>query len=156
MEKNNLNYDTDRNREQLLQQLMAKSGQTMKSVHAFNDFPFGSFKLSRPQVMILFFIAPKKAGATVKDLAGFMRVTSGAVTQFVDVLVEKKLVSREAANRDRRVIIIKLTDFAKKEFNHFKKEYFKNISDAFTNLSTAEIGQFIKLVAKIKTPNKAK
>lgn len=148
------NENMDKIREKLLQSLMEKLGQIMKGTHAINNVPFGDPQLSRPQFIILFFIAPKKSGATVKDLAKFMGVTPGAVTQFIDVLVEKKLVNREESSRDRRTINIKLTNLAKKQFYHFKKEYFKNLSNAFTNLTTAEISQFIRLIEKIKTPDK--
>ena len=144
----------DKNKQKLLESLIEKLGQTMKSMHAINDFPFDKLQLTQPQFMILFFLAPKKAGATVKDLARFMRVTPGAITQFIDVLVKKKLVSRTEGLRDRRIISIKLTRSAKKQFRRFKKEYFKNISNAFANLSTREISQFIRLVEKIKTSTK--
>jgi len=144
----------DNIRQKLLQSLMEKLGQIMKGPHAINNIPFGDLQISRAQFMILFFIAPKKSGATVKDLAKLLGVTSGAVTQFIDILVEKKLVNREEGSYDRRVSLIKLTGFAKKQFRRFKKEYFLNLSDSFTNLSTAEIGEFIRLIEKIKTPDK--
>jgi len=150
------NKNANHNRQKLLQLLMEKLGQIMKSMHAINDFPFGDLQLSRPQFMILFFIAPKKAGATVKELAKFLRVTPSAVTQFIDILVEKKLVSRKGESRDRRIVSIKLTGPAKKQFRRFKAEYFKNMSDAFEKLSRAEVEQFIRLVGKIKAPNRVK
>lgn len=128
----------------------------MKGMHSINDLPFADLQLSRPQFMILFFIAPKKIGATVKELAGFLRVTPGAVTQFTDTLIEKKLVSRSAGSGDRRIISVKITSSAKKQFSRFKKEYFKNIGGSFCNLSTAEIQQFIGLVEKIKIPARQK
>lgn len=144
----------DKNRQKLVQRLMEKSGRIMKSLHDINDLPFGELQLSRPQFMILFFIAPKKAGAKVKDLAKFMGVTPSAVTQFINVLVEKRIVSREEDSRDRRIISIKLTSSAKKKFRRFKKEYFENIGDVFTSLSTAEISQFIRFIEKIKIPKR--
>lgn len=146
----------DKNRSKLLQTLIEMIDEIMKSRHSITTFPFDDFQLSRPQFMILFFIAPKKSGATVKELAKFMRVTPGAVTQFVDILVKKKLVSREEGSNDRRISSIKLSAAAKKQFRRFKKEYFSSIGDAFVNLSTAEITQFISLVKKITVPNKLK
>jgi len=138
------------NRQKILQLLIEKFSRIIKNSQTLNNFPFGDCQLSRPQVMILFFIAPKKNGATVKELAKFMQVTPGAVTQFIDILVKKKLVSREGGSGDRRSINIKLTSLAKKQFSHFKKEYLENIGFAFSSFSTAEIYQFIKLISKIK------
>ena len=146
-----MNNNMEKNRQKLLQGLIEKLGHTIKSIHSGQSFPFGEFKLSQQQVMILFFVAEKKDGAAVKDLAKLMRVTPGAVTQFIDVLVEKKLVQREADASDRRGINIKLTGTAKKQFNQFRKNYFVAVSQAFKDFNVAEIGQFIELLGKIKT-----
>lgn len=151
--KNNFVKDSHQaeiNRQKLLQLLIEKFRRIIKSSHALNNFPFGDCQLSRPQVMILFFVAPKKNGATVKEISKFMQVTPGAITQFIDILVKKKLVNREGGTRDRRSTNIKLTGLAKKQFSHFKKEYLKNIDLAFSSFSTSEIYQFIKLTGKIK------
>lgn len=137
-------------REELLQSLIEKMVNVMKGMHATHGFPFGDFKLSRPQVMILFFIARKKDGVSAKDLAGFLNVTSGAITQFIDTLVEKKLVSREEDSKDRRTLKIGLTDMAKEKFVAFKKSYYKSVSPAFNAFSEDEIEQFIFFLGKIK------
>lgn len=139
-----------KNREELVQSLIEKMVNVMKSMHAGHGFPFGDLKLSRPQVMILFFIAKKKDGVSVKELAAFLNVTSGAITQFIDTLVEEKLVSRGEDAKDRRIIRITLTKKAKDKFAAFKKNYYKSVSPAFGALSQAEIEQFIFLLDKIR------
>ena len=143
----------DKPRQQLLEKLMEKIDDIMKQRHAMTNFPFADFKLSRVQFLILFYIAPKKEGATINEIAKFLRVTPSAVTQFVDILVKKKLVTRQVDLNDRRVISVNLTSPAKKQFANFKKEYFKNIGGAFSNLSLTELEQFINLISKIKTPS---
>ena len=137
-------------REELLQSLIEKMVNVMKGMHATHGFSFGNFKLSRPQVMILFFIARKKEGVSAKDLAAFLNVTSGAITQFIDTLVEKQLVTREEDPDDRRILRISLTKAAKNEFVSFRKNYYKSVCPAFAALSQAEIEQFILLFNKIK------
>lgn len=140
----------NKTREELLQALIEKMVNVMKSMHGSHGFSFGNFKLSRPQVMILFFIARKKDGVSAKDLATFLNVTSGAITQFIDPLVQKKLISREEDSKDRRILRIKLTKKAKEEFMAFKKSYYTSVSPAFDELSQHEIEQFIFLLNKIK------
>ena len=142
----------EKKRQQLIQGLMEEMNTIMRGWHAINNFPFEDYQLNRSQLMILFFVAPKKEGATVNELAKFIRITPGAVTQLVDSLVEKKLVSREEDRGDRRVSIMKLSVSARKQFNRFRKEYFLNIGEAFSQLSTAEIAHFVALVGKIKIP----
>lgn len=137
-------------RQELLQELIAKLIQAIKDIHSHQTFPFGDFLLNRQQVMILFFIAEKKEGAIVKDLAKFLRVTPGAITQFIDVLVTYKLVRREESASDRRLTRIKLSNPAKKKFEQFRTDYFISTSRAFKDFQTTELQQFIKLLEKIK------
>lgn len=145
-----MNNYMEQKRQKLLQALIEKLGHTIKAIHSGQSFPFGEFKLSQQQVMILFFVAEKKEGLAVKDLAKLMHVTSGAVTQFIDVLVEKKLVQREEGLGDRRVINIKLTVSAKNKFNQFRKSYFVATSRAFKDFNVSDMDQFIELLGKIK------
>jgi DNA-binding MarR family transcriptional regulator len=140
-------------REELLQSLIEKMANAMKAMHAKHGFPCGEFKLSRPQAMILFFIAKNKEGTSSKDLAAFLNVTSGAITQFIDVLVEKKLVQREEDPKDRRILRMTLTASAKEKFNAFKKNYYQSVNPLFAALDEREIRQFIFLLDKINTKN---
>lgn len=141
----------NKKRELQLESLIEKMMCVMKSFHAHQGIPFGEFKLSRPQVMVLFFVFRQKDGATGKDLAKFLNVTSGAVTQFIDVLVKKKLLQREEDSKDRRILRIRLTSMAQEKFASFKKSYYKSMGPAFKGLSEAEIEQLAILIQKIKT-----
>lgn len=140
------------NREEILHTLIEKLHHALKEMHAGQSFPFGDYILSRQQVVILFCIAEKEKGVSVKDLTELMHVTPGAVTQFIDSLVEKKLVIREVGAKDRRSIIIKLTPLAKKQFKDFKCTYFSTVSQVFEDFSLADLEQFGLLLEKIKSP----
>lgn len=141
----------NKKREVQLESLLEKMMCVMKSFHAHQGIPFGEFKLSRPQVMVLFFVFRQKDGATGKDLAKFLNVTSGAVTQFIDVLVKKKLLQREEDAKDRRILRIRLTSMAQEKFATFKKKYYQSVSPAFNGLTQAEINQLSTPIQKIKT-----
>jgi len=143
-------------RPELLQTLIENLTQAIQDMHTGHSFPFGNFMLRKQQVMILFFIYKKKGVATVKDVANCLHVTPGAVTQFVDGLVEKKLVSREKNINDGRIINIKLTTAAEKKFNKFKNDYYITASQSFEGLSNNELEQFIKLIKKIKITKQTK
>jgi DNA-binding MarR family transcriptional regulator len=139
-----------KNRDELLQVMIEKMMNVMKSIHIRHCFPFGELKLSRPHVMILFYLKRKKEGVSSKELATFLNVTSGAITQFIDPLVEQKLVTREEDAKDRRIQRMTLTDIARQKFTSFKKDYYKLVSPVFNELSEKEIEQFIVLLGKIK------
>lgn len=144
----------NKNREELLQKLIDKMDQVMKAMRSSHSsghkFPFGDLNISAQQAFLLFYIARSKEPASAKDLAERMHVTSGAVTQFIDVLVEKDLVKRMEDPNDRRVQRIYLSDFAKSKFDMFRKEYFNSMKEAFGDLTDKEIIQLTELIGKIR------
>ena len=141
-----------KSREELLRALMEKLRFVMRGMHAGQGFQFGEFTVGPPQVRILFCIASKPEGVSVKELAEVLSVTSGAVTQFIDSLVEKGLVSREEDCNDRRLLRIKLTKYAHGNFNEFKKDYFASVRRVFDSLTDEEIQQLIGLLMKANVP----
>jgi len=142
------------NRQKLLENLIENFAQALHGINTGQNFPFGDFMLGHQQIMILLFVYKKKETVSVKEIAKFLNVTPGAVTQFIDGLVQKKLVRREESILDRRSINIRLTVATQKQFNDFKKRYFASANKSFENLSDGELEQFIRLVKKISVPKK--
>ncbi|QQG52523.1 MAG: MarR family transcriptional regulator [Candidatus Falkowbacteria bacterium] len=136
-------------RQKLLQELIQKLTEVFQSTHKDHCFSFDGLALRRQEMMILFFINEKKGQASVKEIANFLNVTSGAVTQFTDGLVEKKLVERTPGLIDRRQVNIKLMPHVKSDFSHFKERYLESISQSFSILSDVELRQLIKLLEKV-------
>ena len=136
-------------RKESLQSLGEKMASVMRRVHAGQSFRFSEFKLGLSQVRILFFIAKQKEEVAVKDLAEMLKVTPGAITQFVDALVEMELVRREEDAKDRRIIRIKLTELAISKLEEFKKGYLTSASRVFDVLSDAEIKELVRLLDKV-------
>lgn len=139
-------------RQELLQDLLEKLTRAIHNMNTVRDFPFGDWLLRRQQIMILFFVYENKGESSVKDIAKFLHVTSGAVTQFIDGLVEQGIVKRQENLSDRRSINIKLTAGTKKKFNDFRRKYLASASGSFNSLSDKELAQFIALAGKIKAP----
>ena len=137
------------NRDNTLHKVLEHMARILRYMSASCSVPYGSHALSRPQTDILFFVANSVNGRTVKELASLLNVTSGAITQFTNDLVNKKLIFREENTEDRRYVSLKLSPFAKKEFENFKKEYFKNINPIFSELKDIEIQSLLKLISKI-------
>ena len=136
-------------RKELLQSLGEKVASVMRRVHAGQGFRFSGFKLSPPHVHILFFIAKQRKDVAVKDLAEMLKVTPGAVTQFVDALVEMDLVRREEDAKDRRIIRVRLTELAISKLEEFRKDYLASASQVFGILSDAEIKELVRLLDKV-------
>jgi DNA-binding MarR family transcriptional regulator len=143
-------------RQRLLQDLIEKLTQMFQSLHKNQRFSFDGLVLSRQQMMMLFFIYENKGVSSVKEIAKFLNVTSGAVTQFADGLVEQKLVRREVSPLDRRIVNIKLSGNVKKDFNNFKREYIELANKSFAGLNDEELRQFVGLLEKINRANNQK
>ncbi|MGD0354007.1 MAG: MarR family transcriptional regulator [Dehalococcoidia bacterium] len=136
-------------REKLLTAVVEKMGSIVRGMFTANQFPIGETKVGGQQVRILFYLARKHDGVSVKELAEKLNVTSGAVSQFMDVLVEKNLVKREEDLNDRRLLRMRLTKQAKSKFADFKRYYFATVSRTFDSLSDEEIVTLLELLNKI-------
>lgn len=139
-------------RQKLLQELIQKLTEVFQSTHKDHCFSFDGLALRRQQMMILFFLNEKQGQASVKEIAKFLNVTSGAITQFTDGLIEKKLVEREASTLDRRLVNIKLVPKVKHDFGHFKKKFIESFNELFSDLSDEEILRLTALLAKVSGP----
>ena len=138
----------DKNREDLLQTLIQRMMSVMRHVRHVVPPP-GEPILSPPQVHLLFTIDRNKEGLSVKELAERSSITPGAVTQFVDGLVERGLVAREGDPNDRRVVRLKLTEQAKSHFEKFRQEHLASMFKIFEALTDEEIRQLIALFTKM-------
>jgi len=146
-------------REDLLQTLVQRMMSVMRHVRHHGPHPEpppGEQPLSPPQVNILFTIAHNPNGTSVKELADFTGVTPGAITQFVDALVEKGLVMREGDPADRRIVRLKVTQLAKEQFERFRRAHLASFSELFDVLTDDEIKQLITLMDKIESSHTGK
>ena len=145
----------DKNREDLIQTLTQKMTSIMR--HVRHPGPPPEPVLSPPHIHLLFTIASnKEEGMSVTELADLSHITPGAVTQFVDGLVERGLVMREGDPSDRRIVRLKLTELAKNQFEKFRKEHLASMAKIFEALNDDEIKQLIALFNKIDTYNETK
>lgn len=121
----------------------------LRAFKSGKSFPFNGCSLSKAQAEVLLFISHTKDGASAKDLAKYLQVTGGAITQIIDGLVEKGLVNRVECDEDRRIQFLALTKKAHGAFTKFKKEYYLTMLPMFDALSEKEIAQLTALLNKI-------
>lgn len=144
----------DKTREDLIQTLVQNMMSVMR--HVGHGAVPSEPELSPPQVRLLLSIARNPGGTSVKELAEMSGITPGAITQFVDVLVEKGLVIREGDPNDRRVVRLKLSDKAWSHHEKFKKDYLASVTRVFEVLSNEELKQLINIISKIDTSHGGK
>jgi len=140
--------ETTRIREDLLQQILEQISSVMKQVH--REVMPRDFFLSPPQAKLVMLIDKhSEASISVKELAQLADITPGAITQFMDALIKKDMVRREADPADRRIVRLKLTPSAKGQIDNFKKDFFTYAARKFDVLSTNELAILSQLLAKV-------
>jgi DNA-binding MarR family transcriptional regulator len=137
----------DKNREELLETAVHRLMGVMR--HVRHPGPPPDQVLSPPQIHLLFTISASPEGLSAKELAERSSITPGAVTQFVNALVDKGLVAREGDPNDRRVVMLKATVLAKKQREKFRKEQATLMAKIFEGLSNDELKQLIALFTKM-------
>ena len=93
--------------------------------------------------------AAKKRGPTVKELAQALMVSSSAITQAIDGLVEKGYLIRETHSRDRRVTVILLSPQMQQKLTEFKKLFATQSAPLFEALTEEELMEYHRLNKKI-------
>jgi DNA-binding MarR family transcriptional regulator len=110
---------------------------------------FYKMKVTMPQCIILD-VLDKTGGMKMKDLAGYMSVTTAAMTGIVDRLVREGYASRKNDPDDRRVINVKLTPkgahTAKNANEHKRKAMIKLLGV----LSQGEREDYLRILTRIK------
>lgn len=84
---------------------------------------------------------------TMSMVAKKMGITAGSLTTSVNGLVNKKYVTRQRSDQDRRVIFLRLTDKGFKAYQHHQ-EYHRQMTDAV--LGTLEEDEIPILVKTLK------
>ncbi len=110
--------------------------------------PFCGYDLTRPHIAILFKLSRSNTGMSVKELAAALNVTSGAVTQFADALIEKQLVERTEDPDDRRSKRLTLAEQTRREFERGRTRYLAHVSEQFGALTVAELQELVRLLRK--------
>jgi len=141
---------TQREREDLLQELIDRLISLMRKVR--HDITPSEPVLSQPQLHLLFTIALKKNGVSVSELAELTGVTPGAVTQFVNALVERDLVARESDPNDRRIVRLRVTPTARRQMEKMRREYITAAARTFDELSLDDLRILNEILSRLNVP----
>lgn len=137
-----------------LARVIERIGVVTRDFAAQGSYPFKARGLTRAQMNLLFAVS-RSQGLSVADLAHRLGVTSGAVSQTVDVLRTAGLVTSEVNERDRRGRVIRLTDEARVEVDDFERNYRDAIAPRFDALSIDDIvtlDRILSVLAETKEP----
>jgi DNA-binding MarR family transcriptional regulator len=103
--------------------------------------------MTLPQVQALRLLmgGPRSTG----DLATTLRISAPAVTQLTDRLLRKQLIERQAADGDRRSVMIALTERGRQAVESFRERRHTIISGALAFLDDLERAQIVLALSKM-------
>lgn len=101
--------------------------------------------LPQLQTLKLLMGGPRATG----DLAATLRISAPAVTQLTDRLTRKQLIERQAADGDRRSVMIALTERGRQAVDSFRERRHTVISGALAFLDDLERAQIILALSKM-------
>ncbi len=122
-------------------------------VPVFKDF-FVYFKsgvkgVSFAQLHLLKMIE-KNPLITVKDIAGLSHITTAAISQTINNLIEEKYIIKQQSREDKRVYFLQITEKGidiLEENRNFRKEMLKKI---LSPLNNSEFENLVSIFTKIK------
>ena len=103
--------------------------------------------MTLPQVQALRLLmgGPRSTG----DLAASLRISAPAVTQLTDRLTRKQLIQRQAADGDRRSVMIALTERGRQAVESFRERRHTVISGALAFLDDLDRAQIVLALSKM-------
>lgn len=119
-----------------------------KAFGASKDAFFRKFGLNRPQIELLYFISIS-GSISLKELSEKLCITSGAITQLVNGLVDLDFLERIPDEDDRRMVTLKFTENGLKRFVEFKTEHLARMSYLLSDLTDHELDLLIRIQKKI-------
>lgn len=135
-------------RDELIQEIFSVMDVTQRLMKAQVHREFDQLDLSHSHLQILMIVSHSKS-INLKQLADKMRLTPGAITQIVDPLVRKGLVSRTADETDRRVANITMAKAGIQKMAEFKKIREAGFSKLLKTLDKDELETFLHIQQKM-------
>jgi DNA-binding MarR family transcriptional regulator len=104
--------------------------------------------ISIPQYTLLGFLN-QSAGLNMSELARLMRHTTPATTGLVERLVDAGLIERFSHPKDRRQVLVRITEKGRELVEGMKRGIVRNIQDIFRDLSQEDIEAWVRVYRTI-------
>ncbi len=104
--------------------------------------------ISIPQYTLLGFLN-QTSGLNMSQLAELMRHTTPATTGLVERLVEAGLIERFSHPKDRRQVLVRITDKGRELVEGLKRGIVRNLQELFKDLSQEDIEAWLRIYRTI-------
>ena len=117
----------------------------------WGDFQYAGLTVSQSRAYITLWklLDTNPEGISLKTLSGKLRVTPGAASEMVDLLVNKGLVTRTQSKSDRRAICINFPEELKRKHEFTEEVIHQKYDGLLAPLLPEEKKQFENLLQKI-------
>lgn len=92
-----------------------------------------------------------KVAKNMSTVAKSLKVTVGTLTIAINSLVKKGYVNRVRSEKDKRVVLISLTNIGKEAYQHHKRFHEKMISATLDGLDETETQVLVKALTNLNT-----
>lgn len=135
-------------RSDLIQEVLANFGALKQSLQSqFND-SCSELEVSMAQLHLLFNVAGSQS-LTQGELAHKLHLTSGAITQMAEPLVNKGYLKRTSDPSDRRISRLSLASVGRQKIESLKSRHHAAFETALASLTVQELESFLAIEKKI-------
>lgn len=106
------------------------------------------FRITASQIFILRYLA-KQGPTKASDIAKFVGLSPGAVTQVCDELVKVDCVERARSDEDRRVVYVEITGTGKQRLEEIRRFHQATTEKVLRQLGPQDAGDFLRLVGRV-------
>ena len=136
------------NRRNLIEKIINSIYAIRHKIAVEMHFSVNGMQVTHSQLFVLHLVKKHK-NISIKNLADLLEITSSAVTQIVDGLVNNGLLMRKRNPNDRRTSKIELSEKFKNQFDSIKNKSFKTVLSLFNALDNDELSKYCELNDKI-------
>jgi DNA-binding MarR family transcriptional regulator len=140
--------DTIDNQTHLAEELAEIATQLQRSFLVELSTEVNRGNISIPQYTLLGFLN-QSPGLNMSQLAELMRHTTPATTGLVDRLVDAGLVERFSHPKDRRQVLVRITDKGRDLVEGMKRGIVRNILEIFKDLSHEDLEAWVRIYRTI-------
>ena len=105
-----------------------------------------SFSPSKVRILRLLGL---RASQTSSQIARFLGVSKPAVTQLIDSMVQRKLVTRRTAKHDRREVDLRLTEKGKSAYQTVRREQRRLVRNTIGSVTGVDAERWISTLGEI-------
>lgn len=114
----------------------------------------GCFPFNAMQIGLIHYIKKQHDRVPMRELAEFLEITPPSATAMIEKMVDINFLKREYDEKDRRTILISITEKGMKMFKKAEKENREILEEMLKKISKEDQNKFFEILKKMTAENK--